>query len=418
MFSAWGSTQSMTMHATINGAFEEKNPEVKVNVVYMGFYGLWEKLMSGLMVGKVPDLMESDVESQVYGMAEENLLVPLDEIAKKLGGENYEGWVPRFEECCSWEGHIYVLPWNVMATGLWVRTDLSKNAGLDFPKSWDDYLHAAEVLTVDIDGDGTIDRYGTALGLKRTGYIPDAEFLPYFWSTGGTVLDEKGEVAIDKGKNLKGAVDTLNFLKQLTKYAPPGSAAHSYFEVQATFAADKAAMVNYWFRVLLITQERNPDLLPHIRFILQPSQKPGLHSPSGNFAGISILSGSENIDLAKKYCEFFFQRRNRIRTASAIPILFWPTLKDLSWTETEELRSLPLVQTVLNTQPETLPIMQKAMDIKRGINYEHRKKYTLATDIIESKTIEDMVIDVCITGVDAETAVRQAAAKMRKIVPE
>jgi ABC-type glycerol-3-phosphate transport system substrate-binding protein len=49
---------------------------------------------------------------------------------------------------------------------LWVRKDLFEAAGLEYPKTFEELLVAAEKLTQDTNEDGQIDIYGSAFGLS------------------------------------------------------------------------------------------------------------------------------------------------------------------------------------------------------------------------------------------------------------
>jgi multiple sugar transport system substrate-binding protein len=87
---------------------------------------------------------------------------------------------------------IYALPRGYSPIVLAYNKELFDRAGLAYPSddwTWDDFLAAAEQLTQDTDGDGTIDRWGTYFDPRV------AVWLPWIRSGGGEVLCPGGERA-------------------------------------------------------------------------------------------------------------------------------------------------------------------------------------------------------------------------------
>jgi multiple sugar transport system substrate-binding protein len=86
-----------------------------------------------------------------------------------------------------WDGEQVCLPQNVSSLVVYYNAGLFEAAGIDLPTdgwTWDDMVSAAEELTRDDDGDGTIDVYG--LGV-------DPEIIriaPFVWSNGGALVDD------------------------------------------------------------------------------------------------------------------------------------------------------------------------------------------------------------------------------------
>jgi multiple sugar transport system substrate-binding protein len=87
-----------------------------------------------------------------------------------------------------WDGEQTCLPQNVSSLVVYYNADLFRDAGVPLPVrgwSWEEMVDAAERLTSDGDGDGTVDVYG--LGV-------DPEIIriaPLIWSNGGTLVDDE-----------------------------------------------------------------------------------------------------------------------------------------------------------------------------------------------------------------------------------
>ncbi|KKL56613.1 hypothetical protein LCGC14_2243670, partial [marine sediment metagenome] len=90
---------------------------------------------------------------------------------------------------------------------------------------------------MDTDGDGKTDIYGMTIpGINLFINILIGELTK---ANGGILFDEKNRPHFTD----KTMIQTLNFLKELTKYMPPGWEGHGYLETFANMAGGKAAMM-------------------------------------------------------------------------------------------------------------------------------------------------------------------------------
>lgn len=86
-----------------------------------------------------------------------------------------------------WDGVQMCLPQNVSSLAVYYNADLFAAAGVAEPPdawSWTEMVEAARALTVDVDDDGEIDRYGLGVepGIVR--------LAPFVWSAGGELFDD------------------------------------------------------------------------------------------------------------------------------------------------------------------------------------------------------------------------------------
>ncbi|MGQ9889029.1 MAG: ABC transporter substrate-binding protein [Aggregatilineales bacterium] len=83
-----------------------------------------------------------------------------------------------------YEGGIYGLPWIAQPVVTYYNKALFDAAGLDYPTpdwTWDDFIELAKALTLDIDGDGTVDQWG----FINNGWPPPFIFV---WQAGGELI--------------------------------------------------------------------------------------------------------------------------------------------------------------------------------------------------------------------------------------
>jgi len=125
----------------------------------------------------------------------------------------YEGSLMPFTR----DGRIYGLPWLQQPVMLYVNKSLFDEAGLDYPDSswtWDDFIEAANRLTIDENGNHPGDPGFNPDAVKQWGFTlngwPPSQM--FIWQNGGEViLEDFSESPIDRPE----AVEALRFYSEL-----------------------------------------------------------------------------------------------------------------------------------------------------------------------------------------------------------
>ncbi len=183
--------------------FMAENPNITVNLVYQGNYGaLQQKINAAVAAGDPPTM------AQLY----ENMITPLVDILYPIGphmtaaekADIIDGLVPSN----TYNGVLTTVPFNKSIMVLYYRKDLVPNP----PKTWAEYLQMAKDLTVDKDGDGVIDQFGTAF---RPSANPE-QFLTLLKEAGGSILNKDWtEVTLNNDKGLQ----AMQFAASLAPYS-------------------------------------------------------------------------------------------------------------------------------------------------------------------------------------------------------
>lgn len=142
---------------------------------------------------------------------------------------------------------LYGLPWTCGGLIFSYRKDLYGEAGLPGPPdTLDEMLEYAKKLTVDLDGDGKIDRYGIAWYATRLSDGITQQWLPFHFSFGAELWDPKTWTA--QGIiNSDRAVEALQFFVDFNlkhKVVDPATANWFVDEIMNAATQDKCAM---WF---------------------------------------------------------------------------------------------------------------------------------------------------------------------------
>jgi len=176
-----------------------------------------QKLMVVHASGEGPDLACIRLE-WVPTLVEQGILQP-------IGGGLSDVWetmLPALLPTVEHRGRRYVVPYDIGVRVILYRSDLFESAGLPAPSpmwTWNDLVDGAKRLTRDLDGDGTIDRWGFGLPAARSKKTI-LHWLPWFWSLGGNLQTEDGQVTL----STPAAVAAMEWYRELAhryRVTPP-----------------------------------------------------------------------------------------------------------------------------------------------------------------------------------------------------
>ena len=126
---------------------------------------------------------------------------------------------------------IYVMPWNVQVLYVYYRPSIFEKAGVEVPKTYEEFLTAIEKCTMDTDGDGKTDIYGFGMRGAKGGQEPWGSFIH---GRGGNFEDMTTPEAV------QGMQDFIDIYKK--GYVPPTAAGDGFNEIIANFKSGLTAM--------------------------------------------------------------------------------------------------------------------------------------------------------------------------------
>ncbi len=166
------------------------------------------------------------------------------------------------------DGDMFAFPYAIIHTVLWYNMDAFDAAGVPYPSedgwTWDEFLAAAQALTVDKDDDGRIDQYG--FWLYRGRY---AQIEPWVYQNNGDLLNTT-RTRFEPDDNAIAALEFLTSLVTEYKVAPPPSE-FAGFRMQDVFPLGYAAMWvdgNWQIANTRSQHANNPDI--SFRFAAAP----------------------------------------------------------------------------------------------------------------------------------------------------
>lgn len=276
---------------TLVQKFMDENPGIKVNLVYQGGYGsLSQKLIGAVAAGEPPTIAQQYENWTTQWL---DALVPLEDY---LSPDVLADIHPRFLEMNKFDGKLLTVPFNKSIIVLYYRPDLVPEP----PTTWEEFLNLACALTVDKDGDGVIDQYGT--GLRP----PNPEiFLTFLAQNEGSILsDDWSKVTINDERGL----ETMEFMAQLAKCAlvQGGYLSDPFGQGLIAMFVDTSAGYPY---NLAAAQQGGFEM----RVAKVPCHKNCASMVQGTNLGVFAMNQTpEQIDAAVKLIEFLLRPENTV----------------------------------------------------------------------------------------------------------
>lgn len=216
--------------------FEAENPDIHIEYLGLSSADALSKYQTAIAAGETPDVggLNNSWAATIIGQGH---CVPMDEmLAEWEGGSDMEeGYL---ETCRTYnkDGNLYMMPTSANFICLWTNDAMFEKAGIETPKTWDDFFAATEKLT-----DKDNDQYGYTI---RGGSSSAAVLIDFIYSYLGTneVFDANGKTTI----NSEEAVAFVEkYLSLYGKTTPESDITAGYKEISANFDSGVSAMFTH-----------------------------------------------------------------------------------------------------------------------------------------------------------------------------
>ncbi|MDM8085553.1 sugar ABC transporter substrate-binding protein [Cellulomonas cellasea] len=186
-----GPDEKKAYEAAIAKFTEDTGVAVEVIVTDADQYAT--KLQAAVAGNKVPDVFyieQANLQSYVNSGVLKDITVDLDNLWE-FGVDSY-----RYDGKVQGQGALYGLPKDVGPFSFGYNKTMFEAAGIplpsvDEPYTLDEFVDVAKKLTLDTDGDGELDQWGTGLNVQWN-------LQPFVWSNGGDWTNEdKTKVTVD-----------------------------------------------------------------------------------------------------------------------------------------------------------------------------------------------------------------------------
>jgi multiple sugar transport system substrate-binding protein len=400
VLSTEGDPDSITQAKAIIAEYEQTHPNVKIEYENIPYEKLIERTIAAAIAGESLGIQLTWAEIS-YELGARGLMEPLDDVIDAIGRDDFVK-----PSLLSYEGKIYMVPYFMTGYVMYYREDILKKNGQQPPKTWDELLKVAEACTEDLDGDGKVDRYGIVFPAGKN-YGTTTFFLQFAYQKGGSILDPEGNVAW----NSKPIKETFEYFRKLKQFAPPGISEYGWGEQISLYYTEAVAMSMYPGRLLGRTKRHNPDILPVTKAITYPTPTgdPSEKQAISEVAGISIMKGTKNLDVAKDFVKFFLTGDRYIKWCNTVPGHFIPSR--ISARNDPAYWSDPL----LNQKKDVVDIIIKASETGRHPLYEWEGKVNVnANRLYTSYILSDCIQEIIIKDSDIDKTLDKYEKKIKR----
>src|SRR5690625_3282532 len=180
-------------------SFNEKYPNVDVQVIQQSFTNREEQLTTAISGGNAPDVVYFNPDF-VPRFAEEDLLVSLDDLR-----DDWDSFVPSALEAMTYEDILYSAPILVQASPTFVNQKIMDEIGMEGPTTWDEMRAVGEAAK---EAGYYLTQYSGIATLNHNYYM-------YLWQAGGAVLnDDMSAAAFNSPEGL----EALEFIKEMVDH--------------------------------------------------------------------------------------------------------------------------------------------------------------------------------------------------------
>ena len=245
----WGGAEEVKLEEKIVRRFMREHPGVRVEIETVPS-GYKEKILTRIASGKPPDVFLLD-STILPAFLNRSLLVDLMPYLRRYGPAPGE-FFPNVFRIAMRDSQLFAIPKDFNSLMVFYNKDLFDRAGIPYPKpgwTWQDFLRITRQLTVDTNGDGKPDQFGTALSTHF--YL----WQPWLWVAGGDLLSPDGSRAsgyFNSAASLR-AVQFLVDLKRKYHVTPEAISGGAGGMMTSLFFTGKVAtMVNGHWMVITI----------------------------------------------------------------------------------------------------------------------------------------------------------------------
>ncbi|MEV4178584.1 extracellular solute-binding protein [Nonomuraea sp. NPDC049709] len=326
----WNAGHDYQAYRKVIAEFEQAN-KVKVNLQKYQWPDLRTRLLADFASGTVPDLVEEPSgwvqEFAVSGNAR-SLQDYVDRDGQAMGFPS--DWQPVTVERNSYQGKVYGVQLHLTCNTLFYNKAMLRDAGVEVPTTWEEFLDAAKKLTKD----GV---YGVALNqdyLYVWPWLTQAGVTPYDPQTGKVMTP------------IEDAIAALQFQADLIhkhKVAPVPVSGTDYSGPQKLFSAKRAAMIFTGPWDLDPIKKTSPDIelgvAPPLKHKTQATQAAGVSM----FVPAKAARPDLSWDFIKRITAIEVEQAATKETGMLMP--------RVSWTELPEVQSNEVIKVFADALP-------------------------------------------------------------------
>jgi ABC-type glycerol-3-phosphate transport system substrate-binding protein len=217
--------------------FEKEHPNITIKFENVPAEQAGQVLSTRIAGNNAPDVAYVNA-SDTADYASRGAAVDLVNYIERSDVVDPDDYVEAFKTFVTYEDKLWGLPMGGETTGLFYRTDLFEEAGIEGPpQTWEEFEETAAALTDEAAG-----TYGYEVFATEAAYY----WYPWLYQAGGDLLSEDGSEVLFTSDEAKEAAE---YYVGLTDYSPPDYLNSNSYDGRVAFAEGQVAMymAGAWF---------------------------------------------------------------------------------------------------------------------------------------------------------------------------
>jgi multiple sugar transport system substrate-binding protein len=375
--------------------FNKSHPDIKVSQEPQNWGEVYAKAPAALAAGAGPDMLFAipDFTPILKGMG---ALSSVKDFVVELDGAH--DFIDSAVEAYSYDDGVWAVPLYNMSMNLWYRPSVLKAAGIDVPKTWDDWQAAAEKLTAD-------GAYGMGLPANKQLYTDQTVYSVMANGGAAEIYNEDGTLHFDNPET----VEAYDFYNGMLKYSPPDAPSWTWGEAEACFASKSCGMIMQFSVISTFDTQAEGDPAD-LGVAAIPSKAGDTHNTIAYANAVMLLSkDAEKMEASKTFIRWLLEPENYGRFLNMEPGLFMPVTADGA--KAESFWNDPMVEKY-RSQIETV-----IENSKNGMlfGFTSGRVFPAIAAISAQNVLAETLQSISVDGMEAAEAVAQGQARMQDL---
>lgn len=373
--------------------FNESHPDIEVSQEPQNWGEVYAKAPAALAAGIGPDLLFA-IPDFTPGLKDMGALTDIGDFVAEL--DDTHDFIDSAVEAYSYDDGVWAVPLYNMSMNLWYRPSVLEAAGLDVPRTWDDWQAAAEALT----GDGT---YGMGLPANKQLYTDQTVYSVMANGDASEIYNEDGTLRFDNPQT----VAAYGFYNDMLAYSPPDAPSWTWGEAEACFASAACGMI-LQFSVISTYETQAEGDAADLGVAAIPSKSGEGHNTIAYANAVMLLSREEEkTEASKTFVRWLLQPENYGRFLNMEPGLFMPVTADGA--EAESFWSDPIVEKYRSQIETVIDNSQNGM----LFGFTSGRVFPAIGAISAQNVLAETLQSIAISGAEPAQAVADGQARMQ-----
>ncbi|ARJ70957.1 ABC transporter substrate-binding protein [Paracoccus contaminans] len=354
------------------------------------------KITNGVRSGTPYDVANVGFIGQVLMLAEQDLIVPLNELTDAhQWGNNILFPI---------DGKVYWYPFDYNLALIYYRKDLYEAKGLAMPETWDAFAANCEAL---VEGR----QRGCLFPIGSNGAANWMSFA-FLWAEGVRLFDDQWNVILDSAEMAPRVAAYLDFMARLYPTMPSGALQASYADVLSNLVGGAIGHGAYAGRVFEAVERDNPGMAGNFGLMPYMDSAGKQKAVSHGYDGWVVLK-TDNTGRTMDFMRWLTTER-MVDFLHTAPVHFQPTRLDIY--DDPRWRDNPLIKKHEAAIEQMRALITDNSVILSSIDTQGPAPDVRPGKVFESFVMPEMLQNKILRGMDSAEAVKAAAARMRDVI--